>query len=132
MTLTTRTLVLKQLSSVLHETPAIIDMTRLAGLTVQNESTKPDDAATFIAGDIEIYVPLKGLVDVEAELAKLSKEREKVEIKLRQINGKLGNAGFLANAPADVVDKEKEKKDTLDARLAKITEAEEKLKKVEV
>ena len=113
-------------------TRAVMDMTRLAGLTVQRESTKPDDAATFIAGDIEIYVPLKGLVDVEAELAKLAKEREKVEIKLSQINGKLGNAKFLANAPADVVDKEKEKKDDLDARLAKITEAEEKLKKIEV
>jgi valyl-tRNA synthetase len=111
---------------------AIVDMARLTGLTVERESSKSDDAATFIAGDIEIYVPLKGLVDVEAELAKLAKEREKVEIKLRQINGKLGNAGFLANAPADVVDKEKEKKDVLDARLAKIAEAEEKLKKIEV
>ena len=110
---------------------AIIDMTRLAGFTVQRESTKPDDAATFIAGDIEIYVPLKGLVDVEAELAKLAKEREKVEIKLKQINGKLGNAKFLANAPADVVEKEKEKKDELDARLAKIAGAEEKLNRIE-
>ncbi len=110
---------------------AIIDMTRLSGLTVQNESSKPDDAATFIAGDIEIYVPLEGLVDVDAELAKLVKERDKVEVKLRQINGKLGNAKFLANAPADVVNQEKEKKDALDSRLAKIAEAEEKLKKIE-
>ena len=110
---------------------AIMDMTRLSGFTVQHESTRPDDAATFIAGDIEIYVPLKGLIDVEAELAKLAKEREKVESKLKQINGKLGNAKFLANAPAEVVGKEKEKKDELDARLAKIAEAEEKLKKIE-
>lgn len=110
---------------------AIVDMTRLGSLTVQRESTKPDDAATFIAGDIEIYVPLKGLIDVAAELAKLAKEKEKVEVKLRQINGKLGNTKFLANAPADVVEKEKEKKDELDARLAKIAEAEEKLKKIE-
>ena len=106
-------------------------MTRLGNLTVQHESTKPDDAATFIAGDIEIYVPLKGLIDVVAELAKLAKEQEKVEVKLRQIDGKLGNAKFLANAPADVVEKEKEKKDELDARLAKIAEAEEKLKKID-
>jgi len=80
-------------------TRAVMDMTRLAGLTVQRESTKPDDAATFIAGDIEIYVPLKGLVDVEAELAKLAKEREKVEIKLSQINGKLGNAKIPGQCP---------------------------------
>ncbi|MDR3631000.1 MAG: class I tRNA ligase family protein, partial [Desulfocapsaceae bacterium] len=110
--------------------PAITDMTRLADFTVQTESTRPDDAATFIAGDMEIYVPLRGLIDVEAELAKLGKEREKVEAKLNQINGKLGNAKFLANAPADVVDKEKEKKSELDARLAKIAETEEKLKNI--
>ena len=109
--------------------PAISDMTRLTGFTVQGESTRPDDAATFIAGDMEIYVPLRGLIDVEAELAKLGKEREKVEVKLNQINGKLGNARFLANAPTDVVEKEKEKKAELDARLAKIAETEEKLKK---
>jgi valyl-tRNA synthetase len=109
---------------------AIIDMTRLSGFTVQQKSTKPDDAATFIAHDIEIYVPLKGLVDVTAELAKLAKEREKVEVKLTQINGKLNNVKFLSNAPADVVDKEKEKKDELDVRLATITEAQAKLKRI--
>ncbi len=109
----------------------IIDLTRLAGFTVQAENTKPADAATFIAGDMEIYVPLKGLVDVEAELAKLGKERDKVAVKLKQINGKLKNAGFLANAPADVVVKEKEKKAALDAHLEKIAEAEERLKKID-
>jgi len=111
--------------------PAVSDLTRLSGFVVQSESTKPADAATFIAGDIEIYVPLKGLVDVGVELAKLKKEREKVEVKLKQINGKLANAKFLANAPADVVEKEKEKKSTLDARMEKIAEAEKRLKEIE-
>ncbi len=110
-------------------TQTISDLTRLTSLVVQPVSTKPDDAATFIAGDIEIYVPLTGLVDAEAELAKLAKEREKVEMKLAQINGKLANARFLANAPAEVVDREKEKKATCDARLEKIAEAQDKLKK---
>jgi valyl-tRNA synthetase len=98
---------------------------------VETENIKPADAATFISGDIEIYVPLKGLVDVEAELAKLGKERDKVAVKLKQINGKLKNAGFLANAPAEVVEKEKEKKAALDAHLEKIAEAEEQLKKID-
>ena len=75
-------------------------------------------------------MPLKGLVDVAAELEKLGREREKTEVKLKQVNGKLGNGNFLANAPEDVVAKEQEKKDALDARLATIAEAEERLRKM--
>ena len=55
-------------------------------------------------------MPLKGLVDVESELAKLMRERKKVEAKLGQVNGKLANKKFLANAPDEVVAKEQEKK----------------------
>ncbi|MDP3480896.1 MAG: class I tRNA ligase family protein, partial [Desulfoprunum sp.] len=108
----------------------IADMTRLSDLTVQIGGEKPADAATYIYNDIEIYVPLKGLVDVAAELEKLGREREKTEVKLKQVNGKLGNEKFLANAPEDVVAKEQEKKDALDARLATIAEAEERLRKM--
>jgi len=106
------------------------DMTRLASLTVQLGGDKPADAATYIYSDIEIYVPLKGLVDVAAELEKLGREREKTEIKLKQVNGKLSNDKFLANAPADVVAQEQEKKSALDARLTTIAEAEERLRKM--
>jgi len=107
---------------------AISDMTRLNSLTLLREPDKSADAATFIYNDIEIYVPLKGLVDVESELNKLDRERKKVEAKLAQVNGKLGNEKFLANAPEQVVAKEQDKKSGLDAKIAKITEAEERLK----
>jgi valyl-tRNA synthetase len=46
------------------------------------------------------------------------------------VNGKLGNAKFLDNAPEAVVAKEKEKKEQLDAKLAKISEAEERLRNI--
>jgi len=108
-------------------TAAISDMTRLSSLVIRPNADKPADAATYIYGDIEIFVPLKGLVDVENELAKLMRERKKVEDKLRQVNGKLANKKFLANAPDEVVAKEKEKKADLDAKMAKIVEAEEHL-----
>ncbi|MGW8159318.1 MAG: valine--tRNA ligase [Desulfoprunum sp.] len=111
-------------------TAALSDMTRLSGLAVQVLGDKPADAATYIYNDIEIYVPLKGLVDVAAELQKLGREREKTEAKLRQVNGKLGNEKFLANAPADVVAGEQEKKAALEARLTAIAEAEGRLKNI--
>jgi valyl-tRNA synthetase len=103
------------------------DMTRLSSLVVTAGGEKPADAATYLYKDMEIYVPLKGLVDVEKEMAKLARERQKVEVKLAQINGKLVSEKFLSNAPADVVMKEKEKKAELDATLAKIAEAEQRL-----
>ena len=109
--------------------PAIIDLTRLTAFTVEEKIEKPADAATYICNDLEIFVPLKGLVDVEGELIKLKREREKIEAKLAQVNGKLTNEKFLANAKPDVVAKEQEKKVLLDATIAKIVEAEERLKK---
>ncbi len=109
---------------------AISDMTRLTSLTVLEKGDKPDDAGTYIFKDIEIYVPLMGLIDVAAELEKLSRERKKAEGKLKQINGKLGNQKFLANAPEAVVTKVQEEKEQLDAKLATITEAEERLRKI--
>ena len=110
---------------------AISDMTRLASFTVKGKLEKPADAATYIYNDLEIFVPLKGLVDVAGELLKLQKEREKIEVKLVQVNGKLANEKFLANAKAEVVAKEQEKKALLDATIAKIVEAEERLKRME-
>lgn len=107
---------------------AVSDMTRLESFTVYENTDKPADAATYIYEDIEIYVPLKGLVNVESELEKLARERKKIEGKLKQVNGKLGNEKFLANAPDNVVQKVRDEKDGLDAKLAKIGEAEERLK----
>jgi len=109
---------------------AISEMTRLKSLTVQERGEKPDDAATYIFKDLEIYVPLMGLIDVAAELEKLGRERKKVEAKLKQLGGKLGNEKFLANAPEEVVAKVRTEKDELDAKLATIGEAEERLRKI--
>ena len=92
------------------------------------ETDKPSDAATYLFNDVEIYVPLKGLIDVDSELEKLGRERTKVEASLKQVNGKLGNEKFLANAPDAIVSKEKAKKEELDNRLLRIDEAESRLK----
>jgi valyl-tRNA synthetase len=110
--------------------PAISDMTRLNVLHVQPQTEKPDDASTYIYNDVEIYVPLKGLIDVENELAKLGREKKKVEVSLKQVNSKLNNEKFLANAPEAVVAKEKEKKQELDSRLERIGEAEQRLNNI--
>lgn len=112
-----------------HEA-AVSDMTRLSSFLVSCDAAKPDDAATYIYNDIEIFVPLKGLVDVQAELDKLAREEKKIEGKYKQVTGKLSNEKFLANAPDAVVEKVKQEKAALDAKMAKIVEAKERLKKM--
>lgn len=112
-----------------HEA-AVSDMTRLSSFSVSLDAEKPDDAATYIYNDIEIFVPLKGLVDVQAELDKLAREEKKIEGKYKQLTGKLCNEKFLANAPDAVVEKVQQEKAALDAKMAKIVEAKEHLKKM--
>lgn len=108
----------------------ITDMTRLKSFAIREAGEKPADAATYLYKDMEIFVPLKGLVDVEKELAKLGKERQKLEAKLAQVGAKLVSEKFLQNAPADVVAKERDKQAELEATLAKIAEAEQRLRNI--
>ncbi len=109
---------------------AISSMTRLESLHVLREGGKPADAATYIYQDMELYVPLKGLVDVEKEREKLGRERNKIEKSLKQIDTKLANKKFLANAPAEIVTKEKAKQEELVAKLAKVAAAEQRLAEI--
>ncbi len=111
-------------------TGAISDMTRLESLTVTDTNDKPEDAATYIYQDIEMYVPLKGLIDVAKEQEKLEREKKKIEKSLQQINGKLQNPKFLANAPAEIVAKEKDKQAELEGKMAKIEEAKKRLAEI--
>ncbi len=66
-------------------------------------------AATALVGELEILVPMAGLIDQEAELQRLAREIEKLEKELLRIRGKLGNASFVDKAPAAVVAKEQAK-----------------------
>lgn len=94
-------------------TPAASYITNLA--TVENLdlvltlAQKPEQAVTAVVQGIEIFLPLKGLVDMEKEIARLSKEVEKVKGEIERIEKKLANAGFVDRAPAEVIEKEKEK-----------------------
>ena len=73
-------------------------------------------AAAEVVGDLQVLVPLAGLVDVAAEQERLRKEMDKVVRELARVEGKLGNEGFLAKAPAAVVAKERAKGEVLRKR----------------
>lgn len=82
----------------------------------------PKGAAAAILGDIRIYLPLAGLIDMDKEKARLTKEVEKAEKEIARLNGKLSNQGFLAKAPAEVVAGEKAKLEDAQKRLAGLKE----------
>ncbi len=118
----------KQKGSVLREnSKAIIGLARVEELSILADGMRPKGAASYIFNELEVFVPLAGLVDIDQELAKLGKEKDKVSQQLKKIEGKLGNRKFLDNAPAEVVAGEKEKQKTLQATRAKINESKERL-----
>jgi valyl-tRNA synthetase len=84
-----------------------------------------DDApmsATALVGDMEVLVPMAGLIDKDAELARLQKEIDKTSKELQRIQGKLSNDSFVAKAPAEVVEKERAKCDDLQLAVNKLEE----------
>ena len=72
-------------------------------------SEKPENAMAGVVNGVEIYLPLKGLIDVDKEVARLNKEMATLEKEVSRLEKKLGNQGFLAKAPAEVVAGEQEK-----------------------
>jgi valyl-tRNA synthetase len=80
-------------------------------------------SATATVGDMKIHLPMAGLIDVDAELARLSK----VEQELAKANAKLGNENFVRNAPADVVTQERERLETFKRELAQLAEQHERV-----
>ncbi|SFM49992.1 valine--tRNA ligase [Marinobacter zhejiangensis] len=66
-------------------------------------------SATQLVGEMEVLVPMAGLIDKTAELARLDKELDRLTKEIGRLEGKLGNEKFTAKAPAEVVEKEKEK-----------------------
>jgi len=73
------------------------------------EQGEPPMAATQLVGDMEVMVPMAGLIDKNSELKRLDKELERLQKEAARLEGKLGNEKFTAKAPADVVEKEQQK-----------------------
>ena len=70
---------------------------------------KPENARTAVAEGVEVYLPLKGLIDVEAETNRMEKEKGKLTKEIERLTKKLSNKNFVEKAPAAVVEKEREK-----------------------
>ena len=85
-------------------------LARVGDLDMQPlETLKPEKAVTAVAGGVEVYLPLAGLVDIDEEIARLQKELKETAQEIRRAQGKLANTGFVTKAPAEIVEKERQK-----------------------
>ena len=100
-------------------------LSKLASLESITWLDDPADAplcATALAGDLEILVPMAGLIDVDAELARLDREIDKIGIEAKKLTGKLSNPKFADNAPAEVVAKERQRLEDFEGSLSQLQE----------
>ncbi|GAA3910932.1 valine--tRNA ligase [Halomonas cibimaris] len=103
---------------------------KLAKLSSATWLDNPDDAplsATQLVGNMEVLVPMAGLIDKDAELARLDKEIAKQDKQIEGIEKKLGNENFTAKAPAAVVEKERSKLAEVRAARALLEEQRQKM-----
>ncbi|MDD6730251.1 MAG: class I tRNA ligase family protein, partial [Eggerthellaceae bacterium] len=95
-------------------------MGRLDGLAIATDTAKPAESAATLVPGLEVYVVLSGLVDFDAERARLLKQSKKLEGDLAKLDKKLHNPGFLAKAAPDVVAKDRAKFADLTDELSRV------------
>ncbi|MBE7035047.1 MAG: valine--tRNA ligase [Ruminococcaceae bacterium] len=83
----------------------------------------PENAVSCVVDGAQIFMPLDDLVDKEKELARLKKEEERLLSEIKRVEGKLNNQGFVAKAPAHVVEEEKKKEEKYREMLDKVLES---------
>lgn len=102
-------------------------LARLESISVLGAGQEPPMSATALVGDMQVLVPMAGLIDTKAELARLDKEIKRLEGEIKRISGKLSNQGFVAKAPAAVIEKERAKQTEYEHALEQLTEQRAKM-----
>ena len=93
---------------------------------IEAGSSEPAAAAAVI-GMLRVMIPLAGLIDLDAEKTRLTKEIARIEVEIKKCEGKLGNANFVANAPAEVVAQERQRITDWNTTLTALREQAQKL-----
>ena len=103
---------------------------RVESVAILADGAEAPAAATALLGDLRLLVPMKGVIDVDAERARLEKQMEKVRTDLKRTTSKLSNEKFVNNAPTDVVTQERERAAEFERTIAQLSEQLVKLQEL--
>jgi valyl-tRNA synthetase len=101
--------------------PFLRSLLPAASITIVSEVERPADCAVAVLPEVEVILPLEGLIDHEAERAKQRKTLADLERQINSVRGKLGNESFVARAPAEVVAQTRVKLAELEAQHAAVS-----------
>ncbi|MFV3089951.1 valine--tRNA ligase [Pseudomonas sp. GW6] len=107
--------------------PLLSKLAKLESVRVLAAGEEAPMSATTLVGEMEVLVPMAGLIDKDAELARLDKEIGRLQGEVQRVGGKLSNQGFVAKAPAEVLEKERAKLAEAEQALAKMIEQRGKI-----
>ena len=97
---------------------------------IQEDKTNVgEDAVSVVIADAVIYMPFAELVDIEKEIQRLTKEKEKMEKEIERVVNKLNNQGFVSKAPEKVIEEERAKEEKYRGILAQVEERLAQMKK---
>ena len=98
----------------------LLKLAKLEDLQYLDEDAEVPPCSAQLIDDMEVLVPMAGLIDVDAEHRRLHKEKQRIDKEISRLEGKLNNSGFTAKAPANVIAKEQEKLTSAKEQLAHI------------
>jgi valyl-tRNA synthetase len=101
---------------------------RAESITWLNPGEEASESAIALVGEMKVLIPMRGLIDKDAELARLDKEIQRLTKELPRLEGKLGDAGFLEKAPPQVVAKEQARLQELRGSLGELQAQVEKIR----
>ena len=99
---------------------------KLANITeitfISDKKDVPEETMSAVVDGAEVFIPLDDIMDYEAELDRLQKEKKRLEGEVKRVTGKLSNEGFVSKAPEKVVEEERAKKVKYEEMLSKVIE----------
>jgi valyl-tRNA synthetase len=110
----------KRVQFLLDQAVHFAKMANVESMQTAGPGTKPKDSATAVVEDVEIFIPLGGLIDVGKERERITKEIERLEGLLAGVGAKLMQHDFIQKAPKEVVEKERKKQADFEEKVEKL------------
>ena len=102
--------------------PYISRLAKIGEIKIDSKAKKPEQSASIVINSNEIFIPLKGVIDISIEIERLKKQLDAYNGRLKNVNNKLNNDNFINRAPTDIIENEKRKQSDYQLTIKKIEE----------